>query len=103
MARSGKTPKKTSAAGANDSRAFMDRADRFLAVANAMAGEVPLGQVSAAMMFATARFNAFFAQAEGLEPGDVDEQAVAYFRAEYEKMLRENLAQILSSRKVQGL
>jgi len=86
-----------------DHRAFMDRADRFLAVANAMAGDVPLGKVSAAMMFATARFNAFFAQAEGLEPGDVDEQAVAYFRGEYEKMLRENLAQILSSRKVKGL
>jgi len=85
------------------SRAFMDRADRFLAVANGMAGEVPLGQISASMMFATARFNAFFAQSEGLEPGDVDEKAIAYFRAEYEKMLRENLAQILSSRKVTGL
>lgn len=86
-----------------ENRALMDRADRFLAVANGMAGEVPLGQISAAMMFATARFNAFFAQAEGLEPGDADEEAVAYFRAEYEKMLRENLAQILSSRKVTGL
>jgi hypothetical protein len=85
-----------------ENRAFLDRADRFLAVANGMANEVPLGQISAAMMFATARFNAFFAQSEGLEPGDVDDEAVAYFRAEYEKMLRENLAQILSSRKVTG-
>jgi hypothetical protein len=55
------------------------------------------------MMFATARFNAFVAQAQGLEPGEVDEETVAYFRDQYEKMLRENLAQILSSRKVKGL
>ncbi len=68
-----------------------------------MVSDVPLSRISAAMMFATARFNAFYAQADGLEPGDVNEQAVAYFRAEYEKMLRENLAQILSSRKVKGL
>jgi len=83
--------------------AFMDRADRFLAVANGLTGEVPLGQISAAMMFATARFNAFVAQAKGLEPGEVDAETVAYFRDQYEKMLRENLAQILSSRKVKGV
>jgi len=88
---------------AQDDRAFMAWADRFLAVANAMTGELALGQISAAMMFATARFNAFIAQSEGLEPGDIDEATVAYFRAEYEKMLRENLSQILSSRKVTGL
>ena len=88
---------------ADESRAFMDRADRFLAVANGLAGDVPLGQISASMMFATARFNAFVAQAKGLEPGEVDEETVAYFCGEYEKLLRENLMQILSSRKVPKL
>jgi hypothetical protein len=88
---------------AGESRAFMDRADRFLAVANGLAGDVPLGQISASMMFATARFNAFVAQAKGLEPGEADEETVVYFCGEYEKMLRENLMQILSSRKVPKL
>jgi hypothetical protein len=88
---------------AEETRTFMDRADRFLAVANGLAGEVPLGQISASMMFSTARFNAFVAQAKGLEPGEVDEETVAYFCGEYEKMLRENLSQILSSRKVPKL
>jgi hypothetical protein len=88
---------------ADETSAFMDCADRFLAVANGLTGEVPLGQISASMMFATARFNAFVAQAKGLEPGEVDEETVAYFRDQYEKMLRENLAQILSSRKVKGV
>ena len=88
---------------AEETRVFMDRADRFLAVANSLAGDVPLGQVSASMMFATARFNAFVAQTKGLDPGEVDEETVTYFRDQYEKMLRENPAQVLSSRKVKGL
>jgi hypothetical protein len=88
---------------AEESRAFMDRADKFLAVANSLTAVEPLSRISAAMMFATARFNAFLAQSQGLEPGEVDEETVAYFRDQYEKMLRENLAQILSSRKVTGL
>lgn len=86
-----------------EQRAFMELADRFLGVANASAAETPVARVSAAMMFATARFNAFLAQTQGLEPGEVDEDVVAYFRAEYEKMLRENLAQVLSSRRVKGI
>ena len=87
----------------NESRAFMDRADKFLAVANSLTAGVSLGQISASMMFATARFNAFVAQAQGLEPGEVDEETITYFRDQYESMLRENLAQVLSSQKVKGL
>ena len=84
-------------------KAFFDRADEFLAVANRLIGsETPPGQVSASMMFATARFNAFAAQAQGLPPGEVDEDTVRYFCSEYETMLRENLAQVLSSRQVKG-
>ena len=83
--------------------AFFERADEFLAVANRLIGEeTPPGRVSASMMFATARFNAFAAQAQGVPPGEVDEETVRYFRDEYEKMLRENLAQVLSSRQVKG-
>ena len=84
-------------AGAQD-RAFFDIADQFIAVANRLADEVPASRISAAMMYATARFNAFLAQLQGLEPGEIDEEAVAYFRDEYEKMLRENLGQSLSTR-----
>ena len=85
-----------------DQQAFFSRADRFLAVANALLEDAKPGEVSAAMLFATARFNAFTAQNQGLPPGEVDEEAVAYFRDEYEKMLRENLGQILSSKAIDG-
>lgn len=82
---------------------FFERADQFLAVANRLVAQAPAGQVSASMMFATARFNAFAAQAQGLPPGEVDEETVRYFVGEYETMLRENLAQVLSARQVKGL
>jgi len=76
-------------------RAFFDIADQFIAVANRLADEVPASRISAAMMYATARFNAFLAQTQGVEAGEMDEATVAYFRDEYERMLRENLGQSL--------
>lgn len=76
-------------------RGFFDVADQFIAVANRLADEVPASRISAAMMYATARFNAFLAQTQGVEAGDVDEATVAYFREEYERMLRENMGQPL--------
>jgi len=86
-----------------EQREFFEMADRFLAVANGLSEDVPVARISAAMMYATARFNAFLAQTQGLPPGEVDEDTVRYFRGEYEKMLRENLAQVLSSRQVKGM
>jgi len=86
-----------------EARAFFDIADKFLGIANALTADAPVSEISAAMMFATSRFNAFWAQSDGLEPGNIDEAAVAYFRDEYERMLRENLAQVLSSKQVTGL
>ena len=88
---------------AEEQRAFFDMADRFLAVANGLTEDAPVARISAAMMYATARFNAFLAQTQGLPPGEVDDETVRYFRAEYEKMLRENLAQVLNARQVKGI
>lgn len=79
-------------------RAFFDIADEFIAVANRLADEVPSSRISAAMMYSTARFNAFLAQTQGASPGEVDEETVLYFRAEYERMLRENMGQSLVAR-----
>ncbi|HUF88200.1 MAG TPA: DUF3144 domain-containing protein [Thermohalobaculum sp.] len=86
-----------------EQRAFFDMADQFLAVANRLTDEAPVARISAAMMFATARFNAFLAQTQGLPPGEVDEETARYFTREYETMLRENLAQVLSARQVKGM
>lgn len=86
-----------------DQKTFFAIADAFVARANDLSAEHSPARISAAMLFATARWNAFVAQSQGLPAGEIDEDTVAYFTREYETVLRENLAQILSSRSVKGI
>jgi hypothetical protein len=86
-----------------EQKAFFAMADVFVNAANELTAHATPSQISAAMLYATARWNAFVAQSQGLPPGEIDEEAVAYFRGEYEAALRENLAQVLSARAVKGL
>jgi len=73
---------------------FFERADAYITVANEQAAEVNRGKVSASMMFATARFNAWVS-ASGTDSSDelaaVKQEALEYFVSEYRKMLEENL------------
>ena len=73
---------------------FFERADAYIDVANQQATQVNRGKVSASMMFATARFNAWVS-ASGTESGEdlasVKQEALDYFLEEYRKMLEENL------------
>ena len=75
-------------------KAFFERADAYIDVANQQAAEVNRGKVSASMMFATARFNAWVS-ASGTDSGEelasVKTEALDYFVTEYRKMLEENL------------
>jgi hypothetical protein len=75
-------------------KAFFERADAYITLANEQAANVNRGKVSASMMFATARFNAWVS-ASGTESSDelasVKEEALAYFVKEYRQMLEENL------------
>ena len=78
----------------DDDREFFERADAYITVANEQAQSVNRGKVSASMMFATARFNAWVS-ASGTESADelaaVKGEALEYFVSEYRKMLEENL------------
>jgi PPE-repeat protein len=73
---------------------FFDRADEHINVSNDQMEHASEGKVSASMMYATARFNAWLS-ATGYDNAkdmkETKEETVAYFVAEYEKMLRENL------------
>ncbi len=77
-------------------KAFFERADAYITLANEQATNVSRGKVSASMMFATARFNAWVS-ASGTESGEelasVKEEAIEYFVSEYRKMLEENLGE----------
>jgi len=74
---------------------FWNVADGFIALANQRCDTVGSGKVSAAMLYSAARFNAFVA-ASGAKSKEQyiaeRENTVAYFAAQFDKMLRENLS-----------
>ena len=73
---------------------FFERADAHIHLANEQVKEIENGKVSASMMFAVARFNAWvnasgFQSAQEMEAAKVE--TIEYFSTEYRKMLEENL------------
>ena len=73
---------------------FQAAADRFIELANEIAGDANRDWVRAVLMFAAARYNAFTWITREDAPGQTLEQAAAYFRNEYETMLRENVKEL---------
>jgi hypothetical protein len=73
---------------------FYDRADEVIGLANGQCGEIGRGKVSASLMYATARFNAWV-NATGCDSQeamrDAKAKSIEYFTAEYVAMLEENL------------
>ena len=69
---------------------FLERVDRFIDLANALADEVGAGHASAAILFAAGRYNAFnFLAGGGAESDRL--AAVEYFVNEYRKAFTSNL------------
>lgn len=73
---------------------FFIRADAHIHLSNEQLKEIEHGRVSASMMFALARFNAWV-NASGFQSAEQMEvkksEAIEYFTNEYRKMLEENL------------
>ena len=73
---------------------FYDRADEHIHLSNDQLEETGAGKVSASMMYATSRFNAwltasgFDSMEDMLEKRD---ENIDYFVAEFRKMLEENM------------
>jgi hypothetical protein len=79
---------------------FLERADAYITVANEQAANVGRGKVSASMMFATARFNAWVSASEtesSDELASVKQQALEYFLNEYRQMLEQNLDEYIEN------
>lgn len=70
---------------------FLDAADEFVQLANRMTDNYGRDWVAAAMMYATARFNAFVWLTREGRPDQSLDAAAAYYTAEYDKMLRDNV------------
>lgn len=73
---------------------FFDRADAHIRLSNEQLGDGAPGKVSASMMYATARFNAWVSAcgfAASSDMAKAKSETLEYFVAEYRKMLEENL------------
>ncbi len=73
---------------------FLDAADQFVQLANQLNEKYPRDWVRAAMMYATARYNAFVWLTREENPAQTLDAAAAYYASEYDKMLRDNVEEI---------
>lgn len=84
--------------GQSISPEFRARADAVIELLNRQANEAPTGQVSASVMYATARFNAFqvAATADSAEKmAEERENAIHYFTSQYRKMFEDHFDECL--------
>lgn len=78
----------------DEEQVFWDLVDKFVMVANESSDEVATSTVSSAMLYASARFNAFIASAEAQSADQLKTQrsgAMDFFTGQYKGMLGENL------------
>ena len=73
---------------------FHEVADEFINLANDLSDDWAHPMLSAAIMYAAARYNAFNFQ---LTDGDNEkmEDAIEYYTEQYSKMLRENMKEVI--------
>ena len=70
---------------------FFEMADAFIELANQYGDQGAIGKVSAALLFAAARYNAFYVAAvEDISLDDERDVAMEYFTRQYQKMLNDN-------------
>ena len=79
---------------------FFGRADAHIDLSNDQAKIIGRGKVSASMMYATARFNAWMCAVScktGGEMNEAREENINYFVAQYRTMLEENYTEYANS------
>ena len=73
---------------------FFKRTDAFIKVANELTQEYEVGKVSASMLYAAARFNAFIVASSAKDKAEADRnkvEAIEYFTNQYRNMLLANM------------
>lgn len=73
---------------------FFKRTDAFIKVANELTSEHDIGKVSASMLYAASRFNAFIVASSAKDKAEADRnkvEAIEYFTNQYRSMLMANM------------
>ena len=74
--------------------AFFDRADAHISLSNTQSKTQAMSEVSASMLYGTARYNAFVFASNYQDTQDMHEDksnAIEYFVGQYKMMLEENI------------
>ncbi len=74
-------------------RPFLQLADQFIGPANDLIADVAIARISAAMMHACTRFNAYVMQTRGLPPGPLDAEIAGDFSRAFRALLDFHLGQ----------
>jgi len=78
--------------GQQQDQEFFEMADAFINLANEYGDKGAIGKVSAALLFAAARYNAFYvATVEDISLENERGVAMEYFTRQYQSMLNDNL------------
>jgi hypothetical protein len=77
---------------------FFEMVDRYISHANEYSKRFPQPQVSAALLFAAARYNAFNWVNRSQQQSQTVDEAAMLFADEYEKMFRDNVENLESLR-----
>lgn len=92
----GEQPARPTAPLDPESKRFYDTVDRFIDLCNELSRNVERPMVSAAVLYAAARYNAFHFQAS--RPGAEPEEALSYLGEQFIAMLKDNLALPLATK-----
>jgi hypothetical protein len=79
-----------------DAQAFFDVANRFIGLANQLAGDHGQPRVAAAILWAASRYGAFTWAMSGAPEKQPAAEALDLFEAQYRKMMEDNLERILA-------
>jgi len=73
---------------------FYDVVDEFINLVNELGRTWPRSRVSATLMFAAARYNVYNWLNRDVDLDQTSEQALAYYREQYEEMFRDNVKEL---------
>lgn len=79
-----------------EAKLFYDTVDKFIDVCNDLSRHVERPMLSAAVLYAAARYNAFHYQAS--RPGGEPDEALSYLGEQFITMLKENLSLPLAAK-----
>lgn len=76
---------------------FYDVVDQFINLANSLGKNWPRSRISATLLYAAARYNAFNWLFREVDQEQTEEEAIEFYSDQYEGMLRDNISDLRRS------